>query len=200
MPISVLIYTINSSVSANRSIFPATKTLALASNEVAPNFSPANTPSADMAILAVILEELNLIIAADVAVEIEPDTEALPALMIVAPTLTDEDVVIDVAAKTLTVAVTGATDIEPEIDASAFILITPSTETAADVEILAAPEIIVLPADEKGADENGTVEKLIYDPFIKSICYYSFNIIHTSPNFTGSLAIYIQGQANIHQT
>lgn len=168
LPISVLIYTINSSVSANRSIFPAAKILALASNEVAPSFSPDSVPLADMDILAVILEELNLFITADVAVEIEPDTEALPALMIVAPTLTDEDVAIEAAAKTLTVAVTGATDIEPEIDASAFILITPSTETAADVEILAAPEIIVLPADEKGADENGTVEKLIYDPFLHS--------------------------------
>ena len=125
-----------------------------------------------MDILAVILEELNLFITADVTVEIEPDTEALPALMIVAPTLTDEDVVIEAAAKTLTVAVTGATDIEPEIDASAFILITPSTETAADVEILAAPEIIVLPADEKGADENGTVEKLIYDPFFTQLRHY----------------------------
>lgn len=180
LPISVLIYTINSSVSANRSIFPAAKILALASNEVAPYFSPDNVPSADIAILAVILEELNLFIDGDAAIEIEPDTEALPALMSIDPTLTDEDVAIEAAAKTLTVAATGATDIEPEIDASAFFLSDPLTETAADVEILAAPEIIVLPADEKGADENGTVEKLIYNPFFTRLRHYhTLNTIYT---------------------
>jgi len=180
LPISVLIYTINSSVSANRSIFPAAKILALASNEVAPYFSPDSTALADTAILAVILEELNLFITADVAVEIEPDTEVLPDFLSVTPTLVAKVVSIDIAAKTLTVAVTEVTDIEPEIDAAPLTPIVPSIETAADVEILAAPEIIVLPADEKGADENGTVEKLIYDPFFTRLRHYHMlNTIYT---------------------
>jgi hypothetical protein len=133
-----------------------------------------------MAILAVILEELNLFITAAVAMEIDPDTEVLPPLLIIDPTLTDEDVAIDAAAKTLIFAVTEAIDIEPEIEVAAFFLSDPSTETAADVEILAAPEIIVLPADEKGADENGTVEKLIYNPlFTRLRHYHTLNTIYT---------------------
>ena len=103
------------------------------------------------------------------SVDIEPDTEADPSLLIIASALVTEIVaVIDVAPKFLAVAVT-ETAMEPEIDVAALFLTNPAAEIATDAEILAAPETVVVlttGTEEKGADENGAAEKLIYSPLL----------------------------------
>ena len=125
-------------------------------------------PATDMVALAVMLEAANLLTVPVVAVEIEPDIEADPSNLVIASALVTEIVaVIDVAPVFLAFAVT-ETAMEPEIDAAALFLVDPAAETATDAEILAAPEtVVILPAgsDEKGTDENGVPEKLIYTPF-----------------------------------
>jgi hypothetical protein len=101
-----------------------------------------------------------------VVVDIEPDIEADPNLLTIASAFVTEIVaVIDVAAPETSET---RTEMEPEIDAAALFLVDPAAETATDAEILAAPEIVVVlttGTEEKGADENGAAEKLIYTPF-----------------------------------
>ena len=126
-------------------------------------------PATDMVALAVMLEAANLLTVPVVAVEIEPDIEADPSNLVIASALVTEIVaVIDVAPVFLAFAVT-ETAMEPEIDAAALFLVDPAAETATDAEILAAPEIVVVlttGTEEKGADENGAAEKLIYSPLL----------------------------------
>ena len=143
--------------------------LELVSNEAAPRMLSETVPAADMVALAVRLEAANLLAVPVVAVEIEPDIEADPSLLIIASAFVTEIVaVIDVAPVFLAVAVT-ETEIEPEIDVAALFLTSPAAEIATDAEILAAPEIVVVlttGTEEKGADENGAAEKLIYSPLL----------------------------------
>jgi len=143
--------------------------LELVSNEAAPRMLSETVPAADMVALAVRLEAANLLAVPVVEVEIEPDIEADPSLLTIASALVTEIVaVIDVAPVFLAVAVT-ETEIEPEIDVAALFLTSPAAEIATDAEILAAPEIVVVlttGTEEKGADENGAAEKLIYSPLL----------------------------------
>jgi hypothetical protein len=99
-------------------------------------------------------------------VEIEPDIEVDANFLTVASDATEIVAVIDAAPVFLAVAVT-ETAMEPEIDVAALFLTNPAAETAIDAEMLVAPEIVVVlttGTEEKGADENGAAEKLIYSP------------------------------------
>lgn len=143
--------------------------LELVSNEAAPRMLSETVPAADMVALAVRLEAANLLAVPVVEVEIEPDIEADPSLLTIASALVTEIVaVIDASPVFLAFAVT-ETEIEPEIDVAALFLVDPAAETATDAEMLAAPEIVVVlttGTEEKGADENGAAEKLIYSPLL----------------------------------
>ena len=143
--------------------------LELVSNEAAPRMLSETVPAADMVALAVRLEAANLLAVPVVEVEIEPDIEADPSLLTIASALVTEIVaVIDASPVFLAFAVT-ETEIEPEIDVAALFLVDPAAETATDAEMLAAPETVVVlttGTEEKGADENGAAEKLIYSPLL----------------------------------